>query len=191
MSEKNKSSFTSQQNKKERTVADYLSLFSGRCDNIESFNMPNNRHEKLYNLSKFKKQKDEQFRQKMQEKRAQEELAECTFAPKINKSYKKRQQSAPKRINKNNNNYASKIIEPDPKFSEIFKRQNDWADGINKRNLLIKKNEENKDIEQFSFIPEINKKSLNYLKTDTQDIVKDPESYKEYIDMKKKFKKKI
>ena len=30
---------------------------------------------------------------------------------------------------------------------------------------------------------------MNYLKTDTQDIVKDPESYKEYIDMKKKIQK--
>ena len=190
MSEKNKINYVSQQNKKERSVAEYISLFSGRCDNIESLNIPNDRHEKLYNLSKYKKQKDEQFRQKMQEKRAQEELAECTFAPKINKSYKKRQQSAPKHIHKSSsNNYVNKLIEPDPKYSEIFKRQTDWADGINKRNLLIKQKEENKDIQRFSFVPEINKKCLKYLKTDTQNIVKDPESYKEYIDMKKRIQK--
>ena len=38
-------------------------------DNIESLNIPNDRHEKLYKLSRFKK-KDEKFLQKKQEKRA-------------------------------------------------------------------------------------------------------------------------
>ena len=72
--------------KKDRTIEDYIELFSGRnCDEEEITTATNDRYKRLYNLGKINQAKAEIYRQKMKEQRDIEELAECSFAPKINK----------------------------------------------------------------------------------------------------------
>ena len=54
---------------------------------------------------------------------------------------------------------------------------------------LNKQLENDKVKENLVFTPEINKNNLDYMKIDAQEIVADPESYKDYIDRNKKVQK--
>ena len=75
--------------KKERSIEEYVELFTGRnTDEDEITTTTNDRYKRLYNLSKLNKEKAENYRQKIKEQRDLEELAECSFAPKINKDFK-------------------------------------------------------------------------------------------------------
>ena len=63
--------------KKDRTIEEYLELFSGRnTDEEEITTATNDRYKRLYNLSKINQAKAEIYRQKMKEQREIEELAE-------------------------------------------------------------------------------------------------------------------
>lgn len=180
--------------KKDRTIEDYLELFSGRNveEEEEVTNTTNDRYKRLYNLSKLNKAKAENYRQKMQEQRDLEELAECSFAPKINKDYKY------KKVKLNNNKHSFtekiKIKEKgeeinDQILQDLLKRQDEWVKKKNKKMEINKQIEKNKAKEILVFAPEINRnkeKIIDYMKVETQEIVADPESYKEYIDRNKK-----
>ena len=50
--------------KNDRTIGDYLDLFSGRNTDEEITTVTNDRYEKLYNLSKIKQAKEDKLRQK-------------------------------------------------------------------------------------------------------------------------------
>ena len=178
--------------KKDRTIEDYMELFSGRnTDEDEITTATNDRYKHLYNLNKINQAKAEIYRQKMMEKRDMEELAECSFAPKINKEYKYK---PIKFYNKNSFSDKSKRKEKNEEITDqiiqdLLKRQEEW---VNKKNKKIEKNkllERSRVNNELIFAPEINrnkKKVINDMKIETQEIVVDPESYKEYIDRNKK-----
>lgn len=178
--------------KKDRTIEDYLELFSGRNTEEEITTATNDRYKRLYNLSKVNRAKAEDFRQKMKEQREMEELAECSFVPKINKEYKY------KKVNfiKSKNSFIdkSKLKErgeeiTDQIIQDLLKRQDEWVKKKNKKMEINKLKETNRVKENLLFAPEINRnkqKLFNDMKIETQEIVADPESYKEYIDRNKK-----
>ena len=116
--------------KKDRTIEDYLELFSGRNTEEEITTATNDRYKRLYNLSKVNRAKAEDFRQKMKEQREMEELAECSFAPKINKEYKYKKVKFIK--SKNSLNDKSKLKErgeeiTDQIIQDLLKRQDEWV----------------------------------------------------------------
>ena len=178
--------------KKDRTIEDYLELFSGRNTEEEITTATNDRYKRLYNLSKVNRAKAEDFRQKMKEQREMEELAECSFAPKINKEYKYKKVKFIK--SKNSLNDKSKLKErgeeiTDQIIQDLLKRQDEWVKKKNKKMEINKLKETNKVKENLIFAPEINRnkeKLFNDMKIETQEIVVDPESYKEFIDRNKK-----
>ena len=179
--------------KKDRTIEDYIELFSGRnCDEEEITTATNDRYKRLYNLGKISQAKAEIYRQKMKEQRDIEELAECSFAPKINKEYKYKEA----KINSNKYLYTDKSKKrhkgediTDQIVQDLLKRQEEW---MNKKNKKIEKKkiiEKNRVNDELIFSPEINRnhqKIISDMKIETQEIVADPESYKEFIDRNKK-----
>ena len=179
--------------KKDRTIEDYIELFSGRnIDEEEVTTATNDRYKRLYNLSKINQAKAELYRQKMKEQRDIEELAECSFAPKINKGYKYKE--AQIIINKNLYTDKSKRRQKteditDQIVQDLLKRQEEW---VNKKNNKIERKkiiENNRVKNELIFSPEINRnyqKVINDMRIETQEIVADPESYKEFIDRNKK-----
>ena len=179
--------------KKERTIEDYIELFSGR--NIEEEEVTivtNDRYKRLYNLSKLNKAKAENYRQKIMEQRDIEELAECSFAPKINKEYKYKKVTLIK--NKNSIMNKSKTREKregitDVIILDLLKRQDEWLKKKNKKIEINTLNAKKKIKKELIFAPEINRKNqklINDMKIGTQEIVVDPESYQEFIDRNKK-----
>ena len=178
--------------KKDRTIEDYLELFSGRNTEEEVTTVTNDRYKRLYNLSKIKKAKDENYRQKVKEQRDMEELAECSFAPKINKDYKFKKVTLIK--NKNSFIDKSKMRSKGEEITDqiildLLKRQDEWVKKKNKKIEINKLKEKKKIKENLIFVPEINRKNkklFNDMKIETQEIVADPESYKDYIDRNKK-----
>ena len=190
--EKNKSAHQLTR-KKDRTIEDYIELFSGRnCDEEEVTTATNDRYKRLYNLSKINQAKAEIYRRKVQEQRDKEELAECSFAPKINKEYKYKEA----KINSNKNLYTDKSKKrlkdediTDQIVQDLLKRQEEWVHRKNKKIEKKKLIEKNKVKDELIFSPEINRnyqKIVSDMKIETQEIVADPESYKEYIDRNKK-----
>ena len=180
-------------NKKDRTIEDYIELFSGRnTDEDEITTATNDRYKQLYNLNKINQAKAEIYRQKMKEQQELKELAECSFAPKINKEYKYK----PVKFCYSKNSFSDKSKRKerneditDQIMQDLLKRQDEWVKKKNKkmeRNKLIEKNRVKNEL---IFAPEINRnksKIINDMKIETQEIVADPESYKEYIDRNKK-----
>ena len=194
MSKENNKSAHQLIRKKDRTIEDYIDLFSGRNadDEEEVTTATNDRYKRLYNLSKINQAKAELYRQKMKEQRDMEELAECSFAPKINKDYKYREVKfiSNKNLLTNNSKRRQKGEDiTDQIVQDLLKRQEEW---VNKKNKKIEKNkliEKNRVNDELIFAPEINRnhqKVINDMKIETQEIVVDPESYKEYIDRNKK-----
>jgi hypothetical protein len=177
--------------KNDRTIGDYLDLFSGRNTEEEITTVTNDRYEKLYNLSKIKQAKEENLRQKIKEQRDIEELAECSFVPKINKEYKHKRVDLIKKKNSFNKSRLRDKSEDitDQIIQDLLKRQDEWVKKKNKKIEINKLRENNKINENLLFAPEINRnkqKFFNDMKLRTQEIVADPESYKEYIDRNKK-----
>ena len=199
-------------NKKNRTLTDYLQLFNTRNffeeDNDIYYNAPNKGYKRLYNLNKIKKEKEEDYRQKMLKIREFNELSECSFAPKVNKDfeYKKDNIFNNFNINSNNTNNHNLFTDKSSSFgnkdkneeitniviSDLLKRQDEWIKKKNKKMEINKQLEVNKAKEKLIFFPEINKnnqKIFDLMKINSQEIVEDPESFKEYIERNKKFQK--
>ena len=196
-------------NKKRRTLTDYLQLFNTRNffeeDNDIYYNAPNKGYKRLYNLNKIKKEKEEDYRQKMLKIREFNELSECSFAPKVNKDFESKKENIFNNININSNNTNNQNLFTDKSssfgnkdknedmtdllISDLLKRQDEWIKKKNKKMELNKQLENDKVKENLVFTPEINKNNLDYMKIDAQEIVADPESYKDYIDRNKKVQK--
>lgn len=179
---------------KERSLAEYTSLFDNRFiynnpqynQNISNNNpkphQNNYRFQKLYDFSKIQKAKEEEVRKKVYEEREIAEVASCTFHPKINKNYN------PEKVflSPNNTNVKTQKqnINYDSKISDLLQRQSEWQDNIRKKQEIRKLNEKNKSLDKLVFNPEINKiskKFLENLRTDAKDLLKDPESYSDFV----------
>lgn len=184
--------------KKERSIEEYVELFTGRnTDEEEITTTTNDRYKRLYNLSKLNKEKAENYRQKIKEQRDLEELAECSFAPKINKDFKYKKV----RLFNSKNYFSEKPKQKEKErekgeeitdqiIQDLLKRQEEWVKKKNRKMEINKQIENNKAKEKLIFAPEINRnnqKIFDDMKIETQEIVADPESYKEYIDRNKKF----
>ena len=196
--------------KKNRTLSDYLNLFNTRNyfeDNNEIYNFNNERYKRLYNLNKLNKEKEEDYRQKMLKIRELNELSECSFVPKINKYFENKKENIFNNMNTNNSNSNNQNLftEKSSSFgnkgkseemtdliiSDLLKRQDEWIKKKNQKMEINKQLEKNRVKQNLIFYPEINKnnqKIFNSMKIDTQEIVEDPESYKEYIVRNKKIK---
>ena len=200
-------------NKKNRTLSDYLKLFNARNFFEESndfyyneTNVPNEGYKRLYNLNKINKEKEEDYRQRMLKLREFNELSECSFAPKVNKDFEYKKENIFNNININSNNTNNNIFtdksssinkdkneeSTDIIISDLLKRQEEWIKKKNKKMEMNKQLEIDKVKEKLIFYPEINKnnqKIFDSMKINAQEIVEDPESYKEYIERNKKYQK--
>jgi len=200
-------------NKKNRTLSDYLKLFNTRNFFEESndfyyneTNVPNEGYKRLYNLNKINKEKEEDYRQRMLKLREFNELSECSFAPKVNKDFEYKKENIFNNININSNNTNNNIFtdksssinkdkneeSTDIIISDLLKRQEEWIKKKNKKIEMNKQLEIDKVKEKLIFYPEINKnnqKIFDSMKINAQEIVEDPESYKEYIERNKKNQK--
>jgi hypothetical protein len=183
-------------NKKSRTLTDYLQLFNTRNffeeDNDIYYNAPNKGYKRLYNLNKIKKEKEEDYRQKMLKIREFNELSECSFAPKVNKDFEYKKENIFNNININSNNTNNNIFtdksssinkdkneeSTDIIISDLLKRQEEWIKKKNKKMEMNKQLEIDKVKEKLIFYPEINKnnqKIFDSMKINAQEIVEDPE----------------
>ena len=201
-------------NKKSRTLTDYLQLFNTRNffeeDNDIYYNAPNKGYKRLYNLNKIKKEKEEDYRQKMLKIREFNELSECSFAPKVNKDFESKKENIFNNININSNNTNNQNLFTDKSssfgnkdknedmtdslISDLLKRQDEWIKKKNKKMEINKQLEKERAKEKLIFYPEINKnnqKIFDSMKINAQEIVEDPESYKEFIDRNKKYQKNL
>ena len=185
--------------KKDRTLSDYLKLFNTRNfyeENTEIPSIPNEGYKRLYNLNKLNKEKEEDYRQKMIKLRELNELTECSFIPKINKDFENKKENIFNNIynqnlftekssfsskNKGKSEEMSDLI-----ISDLLKRQEEWIRKKNQKMELNKQIQKNQVNKKLIFSPEINKINLDFMKIDAQEIVADPESYKDYIDRNKK-----
>ena len=167
-------------NKKDRTLTDYLKLFNTRNFNFfeetptQIYPIPNTGYKRLYNLNKLNKEKEEDYRNKILKQRELNELSECSFFPKTNKDFEYKKENIFNNINFNNNNNQN-----------LFTDKSSF-DSKNKKMEMNKQLEKNRVNKKLVFSPEINKTNLDYMKINAQEIVEDPESYKEFIDRNKK-----
>lgn len=156
--------------------ADFISKFKSKHNNTKPLQgMNQGRWDRLYNQSKVRQMKAEQYRKKQLEKRERELFIECTFHPsltnnpKYNKEFLKTCQTEP-----------GKEYKPD-----ISSRQSNW---IQKKTLhieAIKQNETKKELVQCIFTPKTNPRnkidnSKNFYK-EAEDVLEDPESYSMYV----------
>ena len=156
--------------------ADFISKFKSKHNNTKPRQgMNQGRWDRLYNQSKVRQMKAEQYRKKQLEKRERELFIECTFHPsltnnpKYNKEFLKTCQTEP-----------GKEYKPD-----ISSRQSNW---IQKKTLhieAIKQNETKKELVQCIFTPKTNPRnkidnSKNFYK-EAEDVLEDPESYSMYV----------
>ena len=196
-------------NKKDRTLSDYLKLFNTRNFNFfeetptQIYQIPNEGYKRLYNLNKLNKEKEEDYRNKILKQRELNELSECSFFPKTNKDFENKKENIFNNINFNNNNTNNQNLFTDKSsfdsknknksevmndsiISDLLKRQEEWLKKKNKKMEINKQLEKNRVNKKLIFSPEINKINLDFMKINTQEIVEDPESYKEFIDRNKK-----
>ena len=195
-------------NKKDRTLTDYLKLFNTRNFNFfeetptQIYPIPNTGYKRLYNLNKLNKEKEEDYRNKILKQRELNELSECSFFPKTNKDFEYKKENIFNNINFNNNTNNQNLFTDKSSFdsknknksevfndsiiSDLLKRQEEWLKKKNKKMEMNKQLEKNRVNKKLVFSPEINKTNLDYMKINAQEIVEDPESYKEFIDRNKK-----
>jgi len=195
-------------NKKDRTLSDYLKLFNTRNFNFfeetptQIYQIPNEGYKRLYNLNKINKEKEEDYRNKILKQRELNELSECSFFPKTNKDFENKKENIFNNINFNNNTNNQNLFTDKSSFdsknknksevmndsiiSDLLKRQDEWLKKKNKKMEINKQLEKNRANKKLIFSPEINKTNLDFMKINTQEIVEDPESYKEFIDRNKK-----
>ena len=199
--------------KKDRTLSDYLKLFNTRNffkeNNDEEENdlypVINEGYKRLYNLNKLNKEKEEDYRQKILKQRELNELSECSFFPKVNKDFEYKKENIFNNINNTNINNNKILLTDKSSFSskfknksdevtdfiisDLLKRQEEWIEKKNKKIELNKEIQKNRVNKKLIFSPEINKINLDFMKIDAQEVVEDPESYKEFIDRNKKTQK--
>ena len=146
---KNKSSYQLM-NKRERSIEEYLELFSRRNIEQEETSSLNDRYKHLYNLNKINQEKIENYRKKMKEEKELAEMAECSFNPKINKDYKYKDLKLYSNKTSYSHGHKSKRKEQieeisDENIKDLLKRQDEWIKKKNKKmeiNKLIEKNRE-------------------------------------------------
>ena len=200
--------------KKDRTLSDYLKLFNTRNffkENNEEeeendlYPVINEGYKRLYNLNKLNKEKEEDYRQKILKQRELNELSECSFFPKVNKDFEYKKENIFNNINNTNINNNQNLLTDKSSFSskfknksdevtdfiisDLLKRQEEWIEKKNKKIELNKEIQKNRVNKKLIFSPEINKINLDFMKIDAQEVVEDPESYKEFIDRNKKTQK--
>ena len=199
--------------KKDRTLSDYLKLFNTRNffkeNNDEEENdlypVINEGYKRLYNLNKLNKEKEEDYRQKILKQRELNELSECSFFFKVNKDFEYKKENIFNNINNTNINNNQNLLTDKSSFSskfknksdevtdfiisDLLKRQEEWIEKKNKKIELNKEIQKNRVNKKLIFSPEINKINLDFMKIDAQEVVEDPESYKEFIDRNKKTQK--
>ena len=196
--------------KKDRTLSDYLQLFNTRNffkenneeEDEEIYPVINEGYKRLYNLNKLNKEKEEDYRQKILRQRELNELSECSFFPKVNSDFEYKKENIFNNTNINNNqnlltdksSFSSKFKNKSEEMtdfiiSDLLKRQEEWIAKKNKKIELNKQLQKNLVNKKLVFSPEINKINLDYMKIDAQEVVEDPESYKEFIDRNKKYQK--
>jgi len=151
--------------------------------------------QQLYESYKTQKTKEEKYRQKILSEREKNELAECSFSPKIiknNNVFKRKPYKAitdEERIN--NKLKVKKLLKSNTNTEILINRQNKWLE--NKNNKLKRKivAEAIKTVEGCVFKPEIkklNNKMISNLKIESKKIVEQPNSYLNYINRNKKFR---
>lgn len=164
----------------QRNRAEFLEKFQEKHNNSKLYKKSQNgRWNSLYNQSKLRRMKEEEYRKKQLAKREKELYSECTFTPVLNKNskYAKRNylltyQNSPE---KNKSNYQPDITE----------RHSNWTQKKILRIEALKQSEMNKELEQCCFAPQTNQrdkieqnKNFYY---DAERILEDPESYSLYV----------
>ena len=151
------------------------------------------KYQQLYENYKIQKTKKENYRKKIISEREKNELAECSFSPKINKKtnifIKKIFDPINKEAHTNNKLKAKELLKTDSNTANLIERQNQW---LEKKNNKLKQKivtEAIKSVEGCVFKPEIkkiNRSLISNLKIETNRIVEKPDSYINYIKRNKK-----
>jgi hypothetical protein len=143
----NSSSISMNQNR-----AEFLEKFAEQHNNSKLYEISQKgRWNQLYNHSKLRKMKEEDYRQKAVKEREQEMLTECTFHPKLTnnpnyfKNYLQTYHSEQPSTNQINNAYTPSINE----------RHQAWLQRKSMKMEKIKQNETNKELKECLFKPEI------------------------------------
>ena len=153
------------------------------------------RFQQLYEAYKTQKTKEEEFRKKMISEREKNELAECSFNPKLTKNnslFKKKPFEGISNEDRNKNKLRSReLLKSDSNIEDLIDRQNKWLE--NKNNKLNQRivADAIKNIGGCVFEPEIKKindKMISNFKKASYKIVEKPDSYLNYIKKNKKFK---
>ena len=153
----------------------------------------NKKFQQLYDNYEYQKIKEERYRKQVLTEREKNELAECTFSPKLskkNKIFKKKPYEAITQEERHNNKIKTKeLLKSDANVVDLIDRQNKWLE--NKNNKLNSKivEEAIKTIDGCVFKPEIkkiNKKIITNLKKESNKIVENTDSYVNYIKRSKK-----
>jgi len=141
----------------------------------------------LHDLNKLKLAKLEEQR-KIQKLKDEENLySECTFSPKLNKSYNYGHYSVNTSNMPNNNNnpvQTNNANNNSINYTDYLTRQNLFMERKKKNIEDIKKAQNDKNMEQCFFTPEINKdNALNksHITSKAINLLEDPESYNQYI----------
>jgi hypothetical protein len=141
----------------------------------------------LHDLNKLKLAKLEEQR-KIQKLKDEENLySECTFSPKLNKSYNYGHYSVNTSNMPNNNNNPDQTNNANNNsinYTDYLTRQNLFMERKKKNIEDIKKAQNDKNMEQCFFTPEINKdNALNksHITSKAINLLEDPESYNQYI----------
>ena len=151
------------------------------------------KYQQLYENYKIQKTKKENYRKKILSEREKNELAECSFSPKLNKNkhlfIKQNFEPNNKEAHINNKIKTKELLKTDSNTGNLVERQNQWLE--NKNNKLKQKivMEAIKSVEGCVFKPEIkkiNKNLISNLKVETNRIVEKPDSYINYIKRNKK-----
>ena len=151
------------------------------------------KYELLYKNYSTNKIRKELKRQKIIEEKEKNEMAECSFNPKINGSPNFKKKSNVKNLKQNNiNNNKVRNKEKHQKLvskqqnKNFYYRQTKWLEEKNKKIDHKKIEEAFKNIEGCVFEPEINKQITNNFKTESLKLVEDPFSYMNFIKRLKK-----
>ena len=151
-----------------------------------------NKFDQLYDNYKTMQANNEKLKQIILFEREKKHLTECTFKPKTNIQSKKFNKKlflspAKKEVNKN-----KKEIKTDSKIIDLINRQNKWIqnknDKLNRRIVT----ETMKNMEKCIFEPQIqkvNKRTISNLKKETQKIIGKPDSYLNYVNKNRNFRK--
>lgn len=153
----------------------------------------NKKFQQLYDNYKYQKTKEERYRQKILSEREKNEMAECSFSPRLsknNKNFKKKPFEAITQEERDNNKIKTKeLLKSDINFLNLIERQNKWLEKKNNKLNYKIVEEAIKTIDGCVFKPEIkriNKKVITNLKQESNKIVENTDSYVNYIKRNKK-----